>query len=330
MENSQAMIEEKRLGFFDLLKESLKIPIRNPNFIIFAFFSSLPLFSFLIMYETVFQQTMIKILKSISQERTDPLDVFVYYYETLEAKERLVEEISTKFLLCFIYLGILHLLDLFNMITMVDIASMIYKGDQKSMNLKNMLSRCIKETRLKGPLITSIYALLLDSLVSVGLVSMVMYICLGSISSFFSMVFSVVFLGLLSKYIEWSAVWNMGILISILEDKHGDVALIISAYRTRGSRQQGFLLMLVFFAWRLALRSAFIYVGWDGGGRGVAVTIVHASLVCSAKMWLWLVFIVYFYDCQKKSLRRKNDVDGGPGGDLRNRLPPSLLSGQIC
>ncbi|KAG5244437.1 Transmembrane protein [Salix suchowensis] len=238
MENSQAMIEEKRLGFFDLLKESLKIPIRNPNFIIFAFFSSLPLFSFLIMYETVFQQTMIKILKSISQERT---------------------------------------------ILLI----------------------------LKGPLITSIYALLLDSLVSVGLVSMVMYICLGSISSFFSMVFSVVFLGLLSKYIEWSAVWNMGILISILEDKHGDVALIISAYRTRGSRQQGFLLMLVFFAWRLALRSAFIYVGWDGGGRGVAVTIVHASLVCSAKMWLWLVFIVYFYDCQKKSLRRKNDVEGG-------------------
>lgn len=311
MENSQAMIEEKRLGFFDLLKESLKIPIRNPNFIIFAFFSSLPLFSFLIMYETVFQQTMIKILKYISQERAAPFDVFVYYYETLEAKERLVEEISTKFLLCFIYLGILHLLDLFNMITMVDIASMIYKGDQKSMNLKNMLSRCIKETRLKGPLITSIYALLLDSLVSVGLVSMVMYICLGSISSFFSMVFSVVFLGLLSKYIEWSAVWNMGILISILEDKHGDVALIISAYRTRGSRQQGFLLMLVFFAWRLALRSAFIYGGWDGGGRGVAVTIVHASLVCSAKMWLWLVFIVYFYDCQKKSLRRKNDVEGG-------------------
>ncbi|KAJ6361274.1 hypothetical protein OIU78_001838 [Salix suchowensis] len=300
MENSQAMIEEKR---FRVLRLTQRIP-QNPHQK-----SQLHHLCLLLLSPSVLL---------FDHERTDPLDVFVYYYETLEAKESLVEEISTKFLLCFIYLGILHLLDLFNMITMVDIASMIYKGDQKSMNLKNMLSRCIKETRLKGPLITSIYALLLDSLVSVGLVSMVMYICLGSISSFFSMVFSVVFLGLLSKYIEWSAVWNMGILISILEDKHGDVALIISAYRTRGSRQQGFLLMLVFFAWRLALRSAFIYVGWDGGGRGVAVTIVHASLVCSAKMWLWLVFIVYFYDCQKKSLRRKNDVDGGPGGDLRN------------
>ncbi|KAF9681301.1 hypothetical protein SADUNF_Sadunf06G0211700 [Salix dunnii] len=311
MQNSRAMIEEKQLGFFDLLKESLKIAIRNPSFIIPAFFSSLPLFSFLIMYETVFQQTMIKILKYILQERTSPLDVIVYYYETLEASERFVEEISSKFLLCFIYLGILHLLDLFNMITVVDIGSMIYKGDQKSMNLKNMLSRCIKETRHKGPLITSIYALLLDSLVSAGLVSLVMYMCLGSISSFFSMVFSLVFLGLLSKYIEWSAVWNMGILISILEEKQGDVALIISSYLTRGSRHHGFLLMLVFFAWRLALRTAFIYVGWDNGGRGVAVTIVHTSLVCSAKMWLWLVFIVYFYECKKKSLSGKNDEEGG-------------------
>jgi len=312
MKNSQTMMEEKQLGFFDLLKESLKIPFRNPNLIIFAFFSSLPFFSFLIMYETVFQQTMIKTLKDILKERTSPFDVFDYYYATPGATERLIEGISSKFfLLCLIYLGILHLLDLFSMIAIVDIASMIYKGDRKAMNLKDMLSRCIKETRIKGPLITSIYALLLDSLISVGLVSTVMYIYLGSIASFFSMVFSLVFIILLSKYIEWSAVWNMGILISILEEKHGDVALIISAYLSRGSRQLGFLLMLVYFAWRFALRLGCVYVGWDKGGSGVAVTVVHASLVCLAKMWLWLIFMVYLYDCKKKRLREKIDAEGG-------------------
>jgi hypothetical protein len=312
MKNSQTMMEEKQLGFFDLLKESLKTPFRNPNLIIFAFFSSLPLFSFLIMYETVFQQTMIKTLKDILKERTSHFDVLDYYDAIPGATERLIEGISSEFfLLCLIYLGILHLLDLFSMIAIVDIASMIYKGDRKAMNLKDMLCTCIKETRIKGPLITSIYALLLDSLISVGLVSTVMYIFLGSIASFFSMVFALVFIGLLSKYIEWSAVWNMGILISILEEKHGDVALIISAYLSRGSRQRGFLLMLVYFLWRFALRLGCVYVGWDKGGSGVAVTAVHASLVCLAKMWLWLIFMVYFYDCKKKRLHEKIDVEGG-------------------
>lgn len=308
------MMEEKQLGFFDLLKESLKTPFRSPNLIIFAFFSSLPLFSFLIMYETVFQQTMIKTLKDILKERTSPFDVIDYYYATPGATERLIEGISSKFfLLCLIYLGILHLLDLFSMTAIVDIASMIYKGDRKAMNLKDMVSRCIKETRIKGPLITSIYALLLDSLISVGLVSTVMYIYLvSSTTSFFSMVFSLFFIGLLSKYIEWSAVWNMGILISILEEKHGDVALIISTYLSRGSRQHGFLLMLVYFAWRFALRLGCVYVGWDRGGSGVAVAVVHASLVCLAKTWLWLIFMVYFYDCKKKrGLHEKMDVEGG-------------------
>ncbi|CAK7353900.1 unnamed protein product [Dovyalis caffra] len=175
MENSQIMREEKQRGFFDLLEESLKIPFRNPYFIIFAFFSSLPLFSFLIMYETVFQQTMIKTLKNILQENKSPYVAFDSYLETLVDTERLTEEISSKFLLYLLYSELLHLLDLFNMIAIVDVASIIYKGE-KAMNLKDMLSRCIKETRLKGPLITSIYALLLDSLISIGLVSLVMYI----------------------------------------------------------------------------------------------------------------------------------------------------------
>jgi hypothetical protein len=60
---------------------------------------------------------MIKTLKDILKERTSPFDVFDYYYATPGATERLIEGISSKFLpLCLIYLGILHLLDLFSMI----------------------------------------------------------------------------------------------------------------------------------------------------------------------------------------------------------------------
>ncbi|KAI6700656.1 hypothetical protein NL676_014980 [Syzygium grande] len=42
----------------------------------------------------------------------------------------------------------------------------------------------------------------------------------------FSRVLSgVLFAASFAKYMEWSAIWNMGIVISILEEKHGDIAL---------------------------------------------------------------------------------------------------------
>ena len=60
-----------------------------------------------------------------------------------------------------------------------------------------------------------------------------------------------VFFGLLSiawlaKHMEWNAIWNMGVVISVLEEKQG-----VSAYVCRGCRHRGLFLMLMFFVWRL-------------------------------------------------------------------------------
>lgn len=66
------------------------------------------------------------------------------------------------------------------------------------------------------------------------------------------------------KYIDYGAILNMGIVISILEEnKHGDVASGVSAYISGGSRNRRFLIMLELFAWSFGLRLSSLCVGWQ-------------------------------------------------------------------
>ena len=204
-----------------------------------------------------------------------------------------------KFLLLgLLYLGILHFLDLFNIIATVEIASMVYKGERKTFT--DMFKKLIKETRFKGPLITSIQVLLLDSLILIGLVSFGPYIYI-TMSYFFMVVFSIVFIALFTKYLEWSSVWNLGIVISILEEKqYGDVALVISSSLSRESRIVGLVVVLLFSAWRVVLRLWCFYVGWNIGTSRVAITTVEVGFVTMANVLKWVIFVVYFYDCKKQ------------------------------
>ncbi|KAL5860416.1 hypothetical protein ACOSQ4_001712 [Xanthoceras sorbifolium] len=59
MENSQIIMKEK-LEFSGMIKEALKIPFRNPNFILFFLLASFSLFFFLVLYEIIFLQSLIQ------------------------------------------------------------------------------------------------------------------------------------------------------------------------------------------------------------------------------------------------------------------------------
>ncbi|KAL3723175.1 hypothetical protein ACJRO7_035365 [Eucalyptus globulus] len=111
----------------------------------------------------------------------------------------------------------------------------------------------------------------------------------------FSKVLSgLLFVALFKKYTEWSAIWNVGFVISILEEKHGDIALGVAAYLSRGSRRKGFALMLA----------------------GLVATIMQVSLVCLGNVVKWSVFMVYYCDCKKRFLEKKIDVKEGKAAQL--------------
>ena len=109
---------------------------------------------------------------------------------------------------------------------------------------------------------------------------------------------------------EWNAIWNMAVVISVLEEKQGIIALGVSAYVGSGCRLRGLFLMLIFSVWRLALRLSYLYVGWSEGGNGIAVA-AQVSLVCLGNVLKWVTFMVYFYDCKKRLLEKKVDVEKG-------------------
>ncbi|XP_022751895.1 uncharacterized protein LOC111300530 isoform X2 [Durio zibethinus] len=147
MENSSIVMKE-RLGFFEIIKESLKIPFKNPYFILFTFLTSLPLFCFLVLCEIILQHILIETGK-ILQETPDPFrKILGDDYSRVLDIGHLLEEVSPEVLLLgFLYLGILHCLDLFNTIATVDVASIIYAGE-KSITLKDMFFIPVKESRV--------------------------------------------------------------------------------------------------------------------------------------------------------------------------------------
>lgn len=319
------MMKEK-LGLYGILKETLTILYKNPSFIILTFLASLPLFCSLLAHEFIFQQTLIETAKSRPQEdyykercsvSANGMSLCIYQViGPLTTIKEMTEKVTGRYLLLGLsYLGIVHLLDLFSTIVIVNSASVIYAGE-KRMNLKERWHRSIEGVSLKGPLITSIYALLMSSLSLLGLVSLVTQFYMISrailITIFFGLLLSIAWL---PKHMEWNAIWNMGVVMSVLEEKQGVIALGVSAYVSRGCRRRGLFLMLIFFVWRLALRLSCLYVGWSEGGSGIVVTAVQVSLVCFGNVLKWVAFMVYFYDCKKRFLEKKVDVEQGSAAE---------------
>jgi Na+-driven multidrug efflux pump len=128
------------------------------------------------------------------------------------------------------------------------------------------------------------------------------------IEEFLAVFYGVAFVALLTKYLEWSAMWNMSIVISVLEGISGYEAFALSAYFSKGSERRGLILMIVFFVWGLGLRLPCLYFGCYEGWLGISVQI---RLFCLRNVLKSVVCMVYFYDCKKRILEKKVDEEVG-------------------
>ncbi|PQM40959.1 uncharacterized protein Pyn_14290 [Prunus yedoensis var. nudiflora] len=115
-------------------------------------------------------------------------------------------------------------------------------------------------------------------------------------------------MALLAKYLEWRSIWNMAIVVSILEDANGANALILSAHLSRGNERQGLLITLVFSVWGLALRWSGLYFECYERGNGI---FAQVGLFCMVNALKWVVYIVYFYNCKKRILKKEVDMEVG-------------------
>ncbi|KAK7339436.1 hypothetical protein VNO77_20101 [Canavalia gladiata] len=314
MESNQIFSKEK-LGFLGILKEAVKITLKNPKFVIFTCLTSLPLLFSSFMYESMFMQTLIEATKVLVEEDKSDLDcTFCNSWKPLMAVDHLIGKVSHNLLLLiFSQLGIIHLCDFLNTVATVNSVSVIYPHDHHSLSLHEMFTKHVIDSRLKGPLITSIYTLLLTSMLSIGLFSLLLYIYFVNRFPLFMMLFSLMFVALFGKYLEWSAVWDTGIVISILEEKEGDVALVIAANLSKGNRSSGILFVIGSLLWRQSLRLVCLFIAWNTGGSKMLISVLQIILFFLANIIKWVFFVVYYVDCKKRRSEKEVSIEGGQG-----------------
>jgi hypothetical protein len=313
--------QNQEVGVFDIIKQALSIFSKNFNFIIFIFLISLPLFFFMVYYEIFLQRTLV----DASNILRNPYGYYDYYDWSISSY---MFEKST-FLHQLVQLGLLyivprHLLELCTVIVTVDLASKI-RAEERVITLKEMIDRPIYGAKVRDTFVTSLCVLYLSTCALFGLTWFVTYyaavyaVWRQSIFAVFFLVFyGPLFVALLTKYFEWSAVWNMSIIISVLEGTCGIEALLHSAYFSRGSERRGLLLMLVFFVWEQGLRLASLYFGCYEEWRGI---VVQVGLWWLGNVLKWVVCIPYFYDCKKRTLEKKVDVELGRAIKAVDNMP---------
>ncbi|CAJ2677093.1 unnamed protein product [Trifolium pratense] len=327
-ETKQVMLKNKNMDVLDILNQTLTIYFKNINFIIFTLLTSIPFFFLMVYFETLFQQILVQTPKIISSlpfhekhqitfsymdSNNDSLsyidsngNIFTYIDHIPSFSQ---DYLPLLIQLCLIYTIPLHVLEFFSKVLTMDLASkLINLEENKNMSLKYMFQNSIDLSIMKGTFITSLYTLTLSNCLLIAFPWTVSN-CFGLASTFwcyiiFGMICFVAVGKLLMMYLDWSAIWDMSIVISVLDGIYGIGAMRVSYYFNSGNQKRGLVLMLFFFVFGSFLRLICIYFECYNGGNGIFVQIGVLSVVNTLK---WVACVIYFNDCKERKMEKKID-----------------------
>lgn len=318
MESDQSNKCRQMLEVSDILRESVMIYFRNFNFIIFTFLTSLPLFCIMVYFEIYLQEILVETSNIVNL----PNDHFTHsgYSDWLDLTiMRFNKDYFLKLILVvFIYMVPLHVFEFGSAVVTVDLASKI-RSKEKKMTLREMFQKPFELSKLRGSFVTCIFVLFLTTTHQLGLLSIVLnyHVFLKNTSCYmlFAVICSMTFAKVLRMYLEWSAMWNTSLVMSVLEGIHGIDALAVSVSLSRGSHKRGLFLMLIFFAWGHLLRLSCYHIGGYEQGNGI---FIQVGLFCMVNTLKWVVCMIYFIDCKDMNLEKKTDEESGK--DVKNGL----------
>ncbi|XP_021727456.1 uncharacterized protein LOC110694599 [Chenopodium quinoa] len=308
----------KQLKSFEILKSAVKNFTSNTKFMSFMILSILPFFSFIVFFEIQISEATDAILRflvpfSMSYDIGFDSDENISLFSTTDENESKRETFRIVFELVPFYLIFLPLLELFSLTIVINIsAKVVDAGNTESANLKETF---YQKNNFKGPFITSLWVQLFSASNLFGLIWAVAnhsIITTGFDYSFsdyrydsviqnniYVNILSILFhtliaLALLYKYLDWSALWNMAIVISVLEGETGLDALEISAYYRKHCKRTGFQ---------------------------VVVTAIVVVLVCLGSLVKWVTMVLYFYGCKAQAMSKKFDDE---------EVGQAMKDGDIC
>jgi hypothetical protein len=333
---------EEKLSVIELLKRALKLLFGNINLLLFLCLCSLPLFFFLIFFELSLQTTVYltsqflwKLL--ILGEDLPENDLILIS----EKKNDLISWLIQTFLLYFFPYTIL---DLLTTTTIGAASSIVYTSKEEPLGLLYLVERSIKicQNRVGGCLITSLYVLLWSTSVFLFFFLFFFLQFLSGSTNYVSIpylsreykgfhyqptgLFNVVvpltllmqctlFIVLTAKYSKWSSGWNMGLVVSVLEEDedgqgiYGGDALSLSGWYRKGHEKRDLWLMLMFLVFGLATRMPCLYSKCSASGNGVMYTGFYVGLICVGNLLKWVTCLACYHDCKTMVLRKKRDVE---------------------
>ncbi|XP_057421870.1 uncharacterized protein LOC130715767 [Lotus japonicus] len=353
MESESKQVHQQEMGknleVLDILKETLTIYVKNINFIIFTILTSLPFFCVMVYFEILLQKTVIdtpEILSllpfyekhvvytyvmdtpenlSLQPPFNEKHDIYMYVseFDSFVLQNSTDKSFSKDYLpvliqLVLIYFVPLHVLELCSAVITTDLASKLRSdSEENNMSLKQMFQKSTDISIMKGTFITSLYMLFLSASLLMAF-PWIFSNCYGLSEVFggyifFAIICCVAIGKLLMMYLEWSAIWNMSIVISVLDGVYGPGAFRVSYFFSRGNQKRGLLLMLVFFIFGFCLRLISLSMECYKGGIGIFLQIGVLTVVNTLK---WVSCVIYFCDCKKRKMEKR--VDEELGNDLES------------
>ncbi|KAF4395511.1 hypothetical protein G4B88_010975 [Cannabis sativa] len=185
-------------------------------------------------------------------------------------------------------------------------------SEEKALTFFDMFHLRIEKVRLRATFVTFLYVVFLSTCTLLGLFftperSGIVLNNFERVSSlgfnlFHHLIYGSNLLFLVIIYLPWCAIWNLGLVISILEGICGIKALGSAAYLSLRNTQNGVGLVLIFIIWELGLRALCLYFGCYKTWFGIIGLI---SLLCLGNSLKWASFVVYFQDCIWRVSKKK-------------------------
>ncbi|CAN6477555.1 unnamed protein product [Victoria cruziana] len=288
----------------EILKEAFHIPFRNHSFLLFTFLIYLPvclirLAMDLFTYpEAIEVQSQLLFLRSQGSYSPHVLDIHTKLQEN--SQKLLKNEV--------LFLVPMDALSFFGLVAIVHAASVLHMGEKLS--LGEMFSRLITKAPIKGPLFTHICV----DLMSFSYIVAATMFGIGASHAIAGkmILISVAYILPVSMWVFLHAVWNLAIVVSIVEGRHGIGALERGWLLLKGRKFLGFLLMLVSFisfncVWELSIEAAKTD---DRVKQKAAFSILFVFFFWFGNAIRWLISLVFYYHCKGQQGQKNEGLAG--------------------
>lgn len=229
-----------------ILSEAVRVSTTNANFAFASLFSSLPLLLFSVLYFDVLLERALLQALHILGLRPEPV---VFPDSNLPFPVYLMTNITSNCCTSLIRLGLfwlvkLHVLELYPLMVIVQTSSELY-ASRNSSTVWESIRVPRFPTKLRRLLVTALYATFFSACFLVGSIWLIAVYTLivkkSSVNNFFGYIATALYragcVGLPWKWLEISAVMNMSMVVSILEEAYGAEALALSVHLS--SRRKG-------------------------------------------------------------------------------------------